>query len=88
MTSTNNVVPQVMVVKPVKSVGIAILLTVLFGPLGMLYSTIVGAIIMIILTVLVGALTVGIGLIITWPICILWGALSASAYNRKITKGK
>jgi hypothetical protein len=31
---------QVVVVTPTKSAGVAILLTVLFGPLGMFYSTI------------------------------------------------
>ena len=42
--------PQRVIVTPVKSMGISILLTVLFGPLGMLYSTVWGAVIMILLS--------------------------------------
>lgn len=62
---------QVVVVTPTKSVGVAILLTALFGPLGMFYSTIAGAIVMIVVSILVGAFTAGIGLIVTWPICVI-----------------
>jgi len=76
----------VVVVKPVKSAGVAIILTVLFGPLGMFYSTIAGGIIMTILSLLVALFTLGLGLIITWPICIIWGALAASSYNKRITR--
>jgi len=69
---------------PTKSVGISILLTILLGPLGMLYSTISGAIIMFIVSVIVTIGTAGIGLIITWPICIIWAAVAASDYNDKL----
>ena len=68
-----------------KNVGLAILLTVLFGPLGMLYSTISGAIIMIIVSVVIGAVTAGLGFIITWPVCIIWAAVAANSYNKQIT---
>ena len=76
--------PKPTVVVSTKSAGIAILLTILFGPIGMFYSTIAGAIIMCIVTVVVGAITLGIGLLVTWPICILWAALAANAYNNRI----
>ncbi len=80
--------PQRIVVTPTKSMGISILLTVLFGPLGMLYSTILGAIIMIVISAVVGFLTVGIGLVITWPICIIWAAVATSSYNKKLIAGQ
>jgi hypothetical protein len=67
--------------------GISILLTVLFGPLGMLYSTIPGAIIMAVISVILGVITLGIGLLITWPICIIWGAVATSSYNKKLIAG-
>ncbi|MFH1749117.1 MAG: hypothetical protein ABIG44_18960 [Planctomycetota bacterium] len=76
--------PTVTVVVSTKSPGIAILLTILFGPIGMLYSTILGAIVMFLVSLVVGILTLGLGLLFTWPICILWAALAASGYNRKI----
>jgi hypothetical protein len=76
------VVPAAYVVlRPPKSVGAAILLTILFGPLGMLYSTVPGALIMIVISVFLAAITVGLSLFITWPICIIWGALAAQSYN-------
>ena len=42
------VVQPYIVVRAPKSVGVAILLTLLFGPLGMLYSTVPGALIMLV----------------------------------------
>jgi hypothetical protein len=79
--------PQRIVVTPTKSMGIAILLTFLFGPLGMLYSTIPGALIMIVLSLIVALLTVGLGLFLIWPICIVWGAIATSSYNKKLLAG-
>lgn len=72
------------VVKSTKNVGIAILLTFIFGPLGMLYSTIPGAIVMGIISLVVGFLTGGVGLLVTWPICILWAAISAHTHNNRL----
>ncbi|WP_018674549.1 hypothetical protein [Riemerella columbina] len=76
---------KVIVVTPTKSVGISLLLTFFFGPIGMLYSTVSGAIIMFIISCIVGIFTLGVGLFITWPICMIWGAIAANNYNKKIT---
>lgn len=73
------------VVSSTKNVGIAIILTVLFGPLGMLYSTITGGIVMFVISLIVGILTLGLGLIVTWPICIIWAAVAANNYNKRLT---
>jgi len=78
---------QVIVVAPTKSAGVAILLTVLFGPLGMFYSTIPGAFVMLVVTLVLGLVTFGLGLLLTWPICIIWGAMAASSYNKKLVGG-
>jgi len=74
------IAPVVYVVQR-KSVGVAILLTFLFGPLGMLYSTVSGALIMIAVSFILALVTAGISLFITWPICIVWGALAAESWN-------
>ena len=63
---------------PKKSALVAFLLTFFFGPLGMFYSTVVGAIVMIIVSLVVGVLTLGLGLAVTWPICIVWACVAAS----------
>jgi len=75
---------NIVVVKTEKSMGITILLTILFGPLGMFYSTITGAIVMMIVSVLVAIVTLGFGLLITWPICIIWAAVATKNYNNNL----
>lgn len=79
--------PQRIVTVPTKSVGISILLTILFGPLGMFYSTILGSIIMCLISLFVSSFTLGLGLLIIWPICIIWGAVATSSYNKEILSG-
>lgn len=80
-TNPNQKTPQVVV--GTKNVGLSIILTVLFGPLGMFYSTIIGAVIMIIVSTIVGVATLGVGLAITWPISVVWGALAAVNFNKR-----
>jgi len=67
-----------------KSVGASLVLTFLFGPLGMFYSTVWGGVIMTILCLLVGVFTLGLGLVVLWPICMVWGAVAVSNYNRTL----
>lgn len=74
------------IVLPTKSVGLSLLLTILFGPLGMLYSTIGGGILMLIISILLGVFTFGWSALITWPICVIWGAMAVNGYNRRIQK--
>ena len=64
-----------------KSVGVAFLLTFLFGPLGMFYATVSGAWIMLAVSVVGALLTVGVSLVITWPLCIVWACVAASNSN-------
>jgi len=64
-----------------KSVLIAFLLAFFFGPLGMLYTTVSGAIIMLVVSLVVGVFTLGFGLIITQVICIIWSVIAASSRN-------
>jgi len=79
--------PRRAVVVATKSVGVSILLTVLFGPLGMLYSTVSGGVIMLIATLVLAVFTFGLGVLITWPICIIWGAVATNSYNEKLVAG-
>ena len=70
-----------------KSTGISLLLTFLFGSVGMLYSTITGAIIMMVVELVVGFMTFGIGLIFTHLICMVWGVMAVKSYNNKLLAG-
>jgi hypothetical protein len=74
--------PQIIVTQ--KSMGVTILLTIFFGPLGMFYSTIVGGIVMLILSGIVAVFTLGLGLFITWPICIIWAAIATNSHNKNL----
>ncbi|MBV6506938.1 MAG: hypothetical protein ILNGONEN_02526 [Syntrophorhabdaceae bacterium] len=80
--------PQTVVTVPVKSIGVSLLLTFFFGPLGMLYSTIWGGVIMLIVSIILGLVTLGLSFFLTWPICMIWGAVAANSYNQKLLAGK
>ncbi len=69
--------PNVVVASPPKSVGLAIVLAFFFGPLGMLYSTITGALVMFLANLVSIPLTVGFSMLLTWPIGIVWAAVAA-----------
>jgi hypothetical protein len=71
----------VVMVAPTKSVGVALLLAIFFGPLGLFYATVTGGVVMLIVSFLVGLVTLGFGLLVTWPICVVWSAIAANSHN-------
>jgi hypothetical protein len=78
---------KIIVVASTKSVGIAVLLTFIFGPLGLFYSSIWGGIFMLLLALLsipFSVITLGIPYFFIWIACIIWGALAANSYNKKL----
>jgi hypothetical protein len=70
-----------------KSVGTAFLLAFLFGPIGLLYSSIIGGIVMFILSIIVGIITLGLGLFFVWFGCIIWAVIAANYTNQNAMKG-
>ena len=77
-----------------KSIGIGLILTLLLGALGLLYATVLGGIVMIIVdTVLafIAILTLGLSLFITVPIvnliCMIWAYFSIKRYNEDLFSG-
>jgi hypothetical protein len=79
-----NVVHAPVVVTSEKSVGLAIVLAIFFGPLGMLYATVPGALIMLVITPVAAFFTLGLSLFVTWPICVVWAGVAASQHNQKL----
>jgi hypothetical protein len=75
--------PVEVIIRAQKSAGVAFLLSFFFGPLGMLYATVPGALIMMVVTPVVAILTVGLGLFVTQPICIIWSMLAVNSMNKK-----
>ena len=67
-----------------KSVLLSLVLTFFFGPLGMLYSTVVGAAVMLVLYLAIGIPTLGWGLAALHPIAMIWGAWAAHNANSQL----
>lgn len=71
-----------------KSLLAAFLLTLFFGPLGMLYSTIAGGVIMLVVYLAILGLsivTLGMASLLflpAWIVCITWGMIAAKTRNR------
>ncbi|HEY0254079.1 MAG TPA: hypothetical protein VGC41_21270 [Kofleriaceae bacterium] len=57
------------------------MLALLFGPLGMIYSTGLGALVMFVVNLLLVVAGAGLGLIVTIPICAVWAGIAASNHN-------
>lgn len=81
-------------VSPAKNPGTAALLAGLFGPLGMLYSTVPGALVMFCVNLLIlvfGVLTFGAGLflgIFSWIGGIIWAYQAANQESRPVASAQ
>ena len=71
-----------MYMKKRKSVLLSLVLTFFLGPFGMLYSTVPGALIMLVLYVSLGIVTFGWALAALHPIAMIWGAIAADRANQ------
>ena len=78
--------PPTVIVASTKSVLLSLVLTFILGPLGMLYSTILGAIVMIILSVPAFIITLGHPAFLIWPISMIWGAWATHRYNQRLMR--
>jgi len=45
---------------------------------------VLGAFVMFVVNILVGIVTMGFGLFLTWPICGVWAALAVMSHNKKL----
>lgn len=69
-----------------KSVLLAIILAFFFGPLGMLYSTVPGGVILFVVNVVGGILTFGLILLVTWPAGMVWAGIAAANHNARFSR--
>lgn len=81
----------VAILAPSKSPALALLFSLLLGPVGMLYSTIFGALVMGFLEAAVVKGTPNIvadpgALIMLWLFGCIWSMISVNLYNKKIAK--
>jgi hypothetical protein len=69
-----------------KSQFIQFLLTLLFGPVGLFYSSMAAGFGFLIATISFGTFFFGLGALIFWPISIIVGFFTVSRYNGIIEK--
>jgi len=75
--------PKHILKKKARDPKLALLLAVVLGPLGLLYTDPMGGILMSVLAVLIGVPTGGIGLILVWPVCILWTSIIVTRHTKR-----
>ena len=74
------------VVADTKSVLLAVVLAFCFGPLGLLYSSIIGAIVTFILAAIIAVITLTYGLFLIPPICAIWAFFATRSHNSKLRR--
>lgn len=79
--------PQVIVAVSPKNVGLAVALSFFFGPLGLLYASVTGAIVMFFVNLAALFFTFGVGLLFTWPACVVWAIVASNNYNQRLAAG-
>lgn len=71
---------------PYKSVAVALLFTAILGPLGLLYASFWGGVLMIILGVIVCSSRLFFPILLVWIISCIWGVRAVEKYNRNIAR--
>jgi hypothetical protein len=66
-----------------KSVGVAFALTFFFGPLGLFYVSTSIAVAALVVSVVVFVMTLGLGIIVTWPATVVIGCIVADRKHRE-----
>lgn len=69
-----------------KSVGIALLFSALLGPVGLLYSSFWGGVLMILVGIVVFSNKFIFPMILFWLICCVWSVGAVERHNKKITR--
>lgn len=68
---------------PLKNVAGALLFSVILGPVGLLYATSLGGIIMIVIGFIVACSKFIVPIVMVWLICCIWSVLAVNHYNKK-----
>ncbi|MCA0044655.1 hypothetical protein [Celeribacter litoreus] len=77
--TTQETVTKVIVQEKPKSAIAALILSVLFGPLGLLYASVKGGIVMILVSLVVVPFSFGIGAPLVWLVSIIWALVAATS---------
>lgn len=66
-----------------KNAVLATILAGLFGPFGLFYATVSGALTMLVVAIGLAMFTWGIGIFLVWPLCAVWAWRATIDYNKK-----
>lgn len=69
---------------PYKNLGVALLFSIFFGPLGLLYSSLRGGIIMVLIAFVVISSHYPVPIILMWISCCIWSVMATNRYNNKL----
>lgn len=85
---------QYIIARSPKSLGLALILNLVLGPIGLLYATVSGGIIMMVVDTIfavIGFMTLGFSLFVTIPIvnfiCMIWAYVKVKKYNQDLLSG-
>jgi hypothetical protein len=67
---------------PFKSLAGALLLSVFLGPVGLLYATTVGGIVMIVVGFIVVSSLLPVPIIVVWLISCIWSVVAVNRHNK------
>ncbi|MCD6039513.1 MAG: hypothetical protein K0S27_913 [Gammaproteobacteria bacterium] len=70
---------------PLKSLAAALLFSVFLGPVGLLYATTVGGVVMIILGCIVVSSWLPVPIILVWLGSCIWSVVAVNQYNKRRT---
>lgn len=71
-------------VLPFKNLAGALLFCVFLGPVGLLYASSVGGIVMIVLGFIVACSKFIVPMVMVWLVCCIWSVLAVNRYNHRI----
>lgn len=70
---------------PYKSVAVALLFSAFLGPIGVLYASTLGGVILIVVGFIVACMKLPVPIILVWLISCIWGVAATNTYNKKVT---
>lgn len=88
--SQSNTTVNVTVTAPRKSMAAAVILTILFGPLGLLYASVTGGLVLLVIDLIaipVSFLTLGMGAVIfpiVWILSVVWAVLAVQGKDQQV----
>lgn len=73
---------------PLKNLAGALLFSVFLGPIGLLYASTLGGIVMVVVIFVIACTKFFIPFLFSWIICSIWSVLAVNRYNNRIISKK